>query len=785
MSGIRLKLVVRSSRTSEPIKVVWPISLEILQEEYTILDLVYSVYNTFPWFFSDEFETGDASTFDPSEYLCSTKDGWHLCFWHSVSETLKDEDELRIEKLAVNKRESYRAYNTIMNESPESLIDEETKLIGTTESKKPSVQYNAKRKVTCNEDLHDSEEEEANTSNIAENKKINTGTPQLRSTIELNRSPVQSIGKRKVTGNKDLHDGEEEDVNRKIKKNKNLHAETSQLPHTPLQNNSGLPFEGKPSTKARNQRRRNLKKRRKLEDSFHSAGTESNKATEDQGVSNNTLDATEAISVSSIANAIVQTSEHESEELIEQSEVNRQDTDETTEIIGEGITIMDKIGLQIQSALFTLSQALSPNRHMPASIPESNDNDNSAIEDKKDNLSDQENGQVKQKNETDTDNEESEKSETESDDLKSSESGKLEQNAEEESKKEMKDKLKNKVEKEVEKEVEEESEDESSESEEESEDESSESSESSESEEESEGESSESEEESREQEEGLSQSGNKDTSLIKSVEKIGIIKPVSSTDAAANQTNDISSNFSNLSDEPSDDLESEESGSESEGSAGQITVSMETILPGSDGKIPRIVTVGAVECEDPEGFPDIEVPPFPFRQEYHNKRQSNNELNSATRNNEGPNYTATSNAGTNNNNNTSSKLEKLQRTDKYLADLPTLEMLNVSRLQAVKTYLPGVVLLFKRLELSPATYEPHITESRIGIIIDQARDQNEITIRLAEQFWPLPSQGRFSTRENENEENSDPIYQGFITLSPNELIEPKFISKINLNRFIR
>ncbi|KAJ8101534.1 hypothetical protein POJ06DRAFT_98331 [Lipomyces tetrasporus] len=110
---MRLRLTLLSPSSPDPFRIIYPLPPAFLSSSPTILDLVYTIHQNFPGFFHEPHELERYNNalqfpddgqhtdelFRPVDYGCETADGWSFCLWHLVADSLRDEDHVIIRKL--------------------------------------------------------------------------------------------------------------------------------------------------------------------------------------------------------------------------------------------------------------------------------------------------------------------------------------------------------------------------------------------------------------------------------------------------------------------------------------------------------------------------------------------------------------------------------------------------------------------------------------------------------------------------------------------------------------
>ncbi|KAK9362977.1 hypothetical protein V1504DRAFT_466909 [Lipomyces starkeyi] len=313
---MRLKLTIVSPTSPDHLRIIYPLPPAFLSSSPTILDFVYTIHEIFPSFFHDIHELEcykdrqqypddhkyAEELFRPLEYACETADGWNFCLWHLVADSLRDEDHIVIRKL---EDENMLACPRVS--SPEKLTypGPVADVLRLMNGHKESVTAGQKR--TRDEDDH---EDELPTAASGESgaKRLKV-VPDSNSEIPLSATAT---------------------------------TEDAAILQSP-------PFQGSVATKSRNARRRRAKAERKRleQETLETARSE-------------LLARAEKLVV------VADESTTKQKELDAVNEKDKttdsEDVDDVDEV-GESsrtprLSIMDKIGSQIQSALSTLSQVV-------------------------------------------------------------------------------------------------------------------------------------------------------------------------------------------------------------------------------------------------------------------------------------------------------------------------------------------------------------------------------------------------------------------------------------------
>ncbi|KAK9356604.1 hypothetical protein V1523DRAFT_342335 [Lipomyces doorenjongii] len=317
---MRLKLTVVSPTSPDPLRIIYPLSPTFLSSSPTILDLVYTIHETFPSVFHDIHELESykdrqqypddhqysEELFRPLEYACETADGWNFCLWHLIADSLRDEDHIVIRQL---EKENMLACPTVS--TPQKLTTYSGPVghvLRLTNGNKASVTPGQKR--TRDEDHGDELPTTASGERGAKRLKVE---PDSNTTLPLSATAT---------------------------------TEDAAILQSP-------PFQGSGATKSRNARRRRAKAERKRleQEALENARSE-------------LLARAEKLVVAADESTTKQ------KELDAVNEKDKTTDSEDAEEVGESsitprLSIMDKIGSQIQSALSTLSQVVKVTTPQP------------------------------------------------------------------------------------------------------------------------------------------------------------------------------------------------------------------------------------------------------------------------------------------------------------------------------------------------------------------------------------------------------------------------------------
>ncbi|KAK9495800.1 hypothetical protein V1508DRAFT_429754 [Lipomyces doorenjongii] len=337
---MRLKLTVVSPTSPDPLRIIYPLSPIFLSSSPTILDLVYTIHQTFPSVFHDIHELESykdrqqypddhqyaEELFRPLEYACETADGWNFCLWHLIADSLRDEDHIVIRQL---EKENMLSCATVS--TPQKLTTYSGPVghvLRLTNGNKASVTPGQKR--TRDEDDHGDElpttaSGERGAKRLKVEPDSNTTLPLSVISYTLDAS-VQSLTYSLSSATATTED-----------------AAILQSP----------PFQGSGATKSRNARRRRAKAERKRleQEALENARSE-------------LLARAEKLVV------VADESTTKQKELDAVKEKDKTTDSEDAEEVGESsitprLSIMDKIGSQIQSALSTLSQVVKVTTPQP------------------------------------------------------------------------------------------------------------------------------------------------------------------------------------------------------------------------------------------------------------------------------------------------------------------------------------------------------------------------------------------------------------------------------------
>ncbi|KAK9347970.1 hypothetical protein V1522DRAFT_243129 [Lipomyces starkeyi] len=312
---MRLKLTIVSPTSPDHLRIIYPLPTAFLSSSPTILDLVYTIHEIFPSFFHDIHELEShkdrqqyrddhkyaEELFRPLEYACETADGWNFCLWHLVADSLRDEDHIVIRKL---EDENMLACPRVS--SPEKLtypgpvaVADVLRLMNGNK-----VSVSAGQKRTRDDDDHE-DELPAAASGESGAKRLKV-VPDSNSEIPLSATAT---------------------------------TDDAAILQSP-------PFQGSGATKSRNARRRRAKAERKRleQETLEKARSE----------------------LLARAEKLVVVADESTTKQKELDAVNEKDKTTDSEDVDEvsessrtpRLSIMDKIGSQIQSALSTLSQVV-------------------------------------------------------------------------------------------------------------------------------------------------------------------------------------------------------------------------------------------------------------------------------------------------------------------------------------------------------------------------------------------------------------------------------------------
>ncbi|KAK9457735.1 hypothetical protein V1511DRAFT_509176 [Dipodascopsis uninucleata] len=300
---MRVKLRISSPLApTKELKILWPLPSSILHASSTIVDLVYAVHESFPWFFHADGNLeckqsmDETADFDPTDYFCETPDGWKLCFWFPIQDTIQDGEELNIGMVQKANKLIYLPYSSVAitnKAQPERIL--------------PKL----------------------NSFKISSNEQLGLLVDNFD---KYEKSQVEEQRKRKRT-----RSVSQETNSSGSKKNNSAEIEVNGTENN-IQKYTA-PFQGTAATKSRNARRRKAKRMRKI---VAQAATqhENIKLTSEMESKENDNECEEGIS--------------KTDDICDSMSLS----EEQSAIVEEGIGIMDKIGSHIQNALSTLSSAV-------------------------------------------------------------------------------------------------------------------------------------------------------------------------------------------------------------------------------------------------------------------------------------------------------------------------------------------------------------------------------------------------------------------------------------------
>ncbi|KAK9386603.1 hypothetical protein V1515DRAFT_604179 [Lipomyces mesembrius] len=310
---MRLKLTIVSPTSLDPLRIIYPLPPTFLSSSPTILDLVYTIHEIFPSCFHDIHELESykerqqypddhqyaEDLFRPLEYACETADGWNFCLWHLVADSLRDEDHIVIRKL---EEENIFACPTVSTPEKLTYSGQVGHVLRLMNGNKAIVTAGQKR--TRDEGDHGDE-------------------------LPTTASGESGAKRLKV----------ESDSNTTLPLSATATTEDAAVLQSP-------PFQGSGSTKSRNARRRRAKAERKRleQEALENARSE----------------------LLARAEKLVVVADESTTKQRELDAVNEKDKTMDSEVVDEvressitpRLSIMNKIGSQIQSALSTLSQVV-------------------------------------------------------------------------------------------------------------------------------------------------------------------------------------------------------------------------------------------------------------------------------------------------------------------------------------------------------------------------------------------------------------------------------------------